>query len=133
MTGLALLGFRYLVKIVANKKFEYSWFRFFFFALTSLGKTSQGIISYISLLLSKINFKMILREFLSPANLSGSQDLNIYKLAEIIIIVKYKKFKFTVFQVVTPSFKGFNYSQQFLIISFLPSLCQNSSPEEKGY
>ena len=49
------------------------------------------------------------------------------------MIGKHKNFEFIVFQVVTPSLKGFNYSQQFLIMRFVPSLCRNHFPGEKNY
>lgn len=49
------------------------------------------------------------------------------------MIDKYKNFKFTVFQVVALSFKSFNYAKQFLIVSFIPSLCQNHFAGEKDY
>ena len=56
-----------------------------------------------------------------------------HKLAEIIIISKYKNFKFAVFQIVALSLKGLNYGQQFLIVSFVPSLYRNDFPRKKGY
>lgn len=62
-----------------------------------------------------IYLKMIQKKFFILADLFETQALNIYQLVEIIMVNKYKKFKFTVFQLVTPGFRDFNYSQQFLI------------------
>ena len=80
-----------------------------------------------------IDSKMISRDLLGLPDLPRSQTLVIHKLAMIIIIGKYKNFKFTTFYVVTPSIKGFNYGQQFLIVGFIPSCCQNHFPQVKGY
>ena len=49
------------------------------------------------------------------------------------MIGKHKNIKFTVLQIVASSLKGFNYGQQFLIMGFIPSLCRNYFPREKGY
>lgn len=46
---------------------------------------------------------------------------------------KDEKFKFSTFQVVMPSLKGFNNNQKFLVVSFVPSLYQNNFSREKGY
>lgn len=49
------------------------------------------------------------------------------------MIGKYKNFKFAVFQIVVPSVKDFNYSQKFLVLSFVSNLCQNHFPRKKSY
>ena len=41
-------------------------------------------------------------------NLLGAQTFCIHKMTEIIMVYKEKNFMFTVFQVMTPSFKDFN-------------------------
>ena len=49
------------------------------------------------------------------------------------MIDKYNNFKFVIFEVVVQSFKGFNYSKQFLIVSFISSFYQNHFSWNKGY
>ena len=49
------------------------------------------------------------------------------------MIGKHKNFKFAALQVVAPGLKSFNYSQQFLIVRFVPSLYQDYFPREKSY
>ena len=69
----------------------------FFLALTSLEKTQQSINSCISLALSIINSKLILGKLLGLLDLPRTYALCIYESAEIIMISKYKNFKFTIF------------------------------------
>ena len=106
---------------------------FFFFALTSLGKSRQSISSCISLALSIIDSEMVLGKFLSPADLPRTQAFSIHELAEIVVIGKLKNLISVALQVVAPSLKGFNYSQQFLIVRFVPSLRRNHFSREKRY
>ena len=49
------------------------------------------------------------------------------------MISKYKNFEFAALQIIAPGLKGFNYSQQFLIVGFVPSLCWDHFPREKDY
>lgn len=65
--------------------------------------------------------KIVTKELLSPTDLMGAQALYIHKLTEIIMIDKYKNLILTTFQVVVLSFKGFNNSQEILILSFITS------------
>ena len=76
---------------------------------------------------------MVLEKFLSPMNLLGTHTLSILQLSEVIMIGKYKNFKFTAFQIVAPSLKDFNYGQQFMIVSFVPCLYQNHFTQKNGY
>ena len=69
----------------------------------------------------------------SPAEPPRTQALGIHELAEIIVIGKYKNLISVAFQVVAPSFKGFNYDHQFLIVRFVPSLRRNHFSREIRY
>lgn len=82
-----------------------------FFSLISLQKASQGINSNIGLFLMVVNFKIILREFLSPPDLSKTQVLGIYKATKIVVVSKDKDFIFAMFQIVAPILEGFNNGQ----------------------
>lgn len=104
---------------------------FFFLALTSCGKMWQNISSCISLILSVIDLKMILGEFLGLSDWSRTQILGIYKLLKIFVIIKDKIFKFATFQILVPSFKNLNYGHRLLVVCFVPSLCQNYFSEKK--
>lgn len=57
-----------------------------------------------------VNLKIILEKFLNLLNLNKILALSIYKLAKIFVMSKHKNFKFIIFQVITPSFKGLNNS-----------------------
>ena len=74
---------------------------FFFLTLTFLRKLRQSISSCIRLALLIIDSEIILRKFLSLADLSQTQAFNIYKLAGIIVISKHKNLISTTFQVVS--------------------------------
>ena len=67
---------------------------FFFFALTSRGKTRQSISSCVSLVLAIIDSEMVTREFLGPVDLPGTLTLGILRSAEIIMISRHKNFEF---------------------------------------
>ena len=55
-----------------------------------------------------IDLKVVTREFLSLANLSGAQTLHIHELAEVVMIGEYKDFVIAAFQIVSPSLKSLN-------------------------
>ena len=104
-----------------------------FSSLASEQKVSQYICNSISVFLLIVNSKMIPREFLGPPHLPKTEAFSVYELAKIIIINKHKNFKFAALQVVAPNLKGFNDSQQFLIMSFVSYLCRNYFSGEKSY
>lgn len=52
---------------------------------------------------------------------------------KIFIMNKNKDFKFAVFDIITLYFEVFNYSQEFLIVSFILNLYQNYLFKEKSY
>ncbi len=49
------------------------------------------------------------------------------------MVSKNEDLVFTAFQVVTPSLKGFNNSQELLIVGFVPSLSGDHLLKEKDY
>lgn len=51
---------------------------------------------------------MISKEFLRSSDISGTQALDIYEMAEIVIIDEDKNLKFGAFQVAMTYFQGFN-------------------------
>ena len=96
----------------------------FFLVLAFLRKAQQGISSCVGLTLTVINPEVILREFLSPANLTRAQTLCVHKLSKVIMIGENKNFVFAVFKRMLPSFKSFNNSKKLSIMSFMPSFSQ---------
>ena len=96
--------------------------KYFFLGLTSMWEARQGISHNISFSLIIIDSKVVLREFLGPANLIRAQAFCIYELTGVVIVSKDKNFVFAAFQVVAPSFKGLNNGQELLILSFIPNL-----------
>lgn len=96
------------VKTINNIRFKYSQLKTFFLAL--LKEIKQRISSYISLALTIINMKVILRELLGLLNLSRAQTFYIYKLTKVIVICQNKHLFFTIFKIVLLSFKSLNNS-----------------------
>lgn len=66
-------------------------------------------------------------------NLIITQALYIYKLIEVVIIGENKNLIFIAFQIVVSSLKDFNDSQEFLIISLIPSLNKDYFMRKKSY
>lgn len=58
----------------------------FFLILTSLEEAKQSICSRIYHFLTIIDMEGVLRELLSPINLSKARTLSIYKLLKVIVI-----------------------------------------------
>ncbi len=105
----------------------------FFLGLASLGEARQSISRSISFSLTIINSEVELRELFGPADLKKAQAFCIYELTEVIIVSKDKDLVFAAFKVVAPSLKGFNDSQELLIVSLVPSLSGKYLLREKGY
>ena len=63
-----------------------------FFLSVPLGISRQGISSSISFALTIINLKVVTREFLGPADLSGAQTLCVHELSEVVMVGKHKDF-----------------------------------------
>ena len=64
----------------------------FFLLNTPLRVLRHGIGSSVSLALTIIDLEVVMKEFLSPADLSGTQTLCLHELTEVIIVGKYKDF-----------------------------------------
>ena len=63
-----------------------------FLLSTPLRISRQGIGSSFSLALMIIDSKVVTREFLSPADLSGAQSLRVHELSEVVMVGKYEDF-----------------------------------------
>ena len=61
-----------------------------FFLCTVLRVSRQGISGSISLVLTIINLKVVIKKFLSQADLPGAQTLCVHKLAEVVVVGEYK-------------------------------------------
>ncbi len=104
-----------------------------FLSLASLGEARQGINQNISLSLTIIDLEVVLRERLGSTDLTRAQTFRIHELTEDTIVSKDEDLVFATFQVVAPSFKGFNNSKEFLIVAFVLSLSRDHLLREKAY
>ncbi len=105
----------------------------FFLGLASLGEARQDISRSISFSLTIIDSEVVSRELLGPADLTRAQAFRIHESTEVIMVSKDKGLICASLQVVTPSLKGFNDSQELLIVGFVPSLSGDHLLREKGY
>ncbi len=76
---------------------------------------------------------MVLRELLGVADLTRAQAFRIYELTEVIMVSKDENLIFAAFQVVAPSLKDFNNSQEFSIVGFISNLGRYYFLRKKGY
>ena len=76
---------------------------------------------------------MIIKELLSPIDLSGAQVLCIQKTLEVIVICKDKNPIFAIFQVMMLSFECFNNSQKLIVVGLILYSCWNHYPQKKCY
>lgn len=83
----------------------------FFFGLTSFWRAGQVIGSSIDFVLAVINFEMVSRELLSPANQFKAQAHGVYEMVKSIVIGEDKDFVLAAFQVMTRGLQSFNNSQ----------------------
>ncbi len=104
-----------------------------FLGLASLKEAWQGVCSRICFFLAIIDVKMVPKELLGPANLSRVWTLGIYKLLKVVVVDEDKNLIFAAFEVVAPSLKGFNNSQELLIVTLVPSLSGEHLLREKSY
>ncbi len=104
-----------------------------FLSLASLGEARQDISYSIRLSLIIIDSEMISRELLGTTDLIRAQAFRIHESTEVIMVSKDKDLTFAAHQVVLPSLKGFNDSQEFLIVGFVPNLSGDNLSREKGY
>ena len=63
-----------------------------FLLSTPLRILKQGIDSFISLALTIIDSEVVMREFLSPADLSGAQTLRIHESSKVVMVGKHEDF-----------------------------------------
>ena len=105
----------------------------FFLNLVSLKEVRQRISHSISFFLTIIDLKMVLRELLGPIDLIRAQVFCIHELTELIMISKDKNLVFAAFHVMTSSLKGFNNSQQLLIVSLVLSLSGDHFLRKRSY
>ena len=63
-----------------------------FLLSTPLSVIRQGIDSSVCLALTIIDLKAVIREFLSPADLSGAQTLCVHEPTEVVMVDKHKDF-----------------------------------------
>ncbi len=105
----------------------------FFLGLASLEEVRQGISRSISLFLTIIDLEVVSRELLGPTDLTKAQAFCMHESTEVIMVSKAEDLIFTALQVVVPSLKNFNDSQELLIVGFVPSLCGDHFSREKGY
>ena len=63
-----------------------------FFLSVPLGILRQGISSSVNFALTIIDSKVVTREFLGPANLSGAQTLCVHKSLKVVMVGKHKDF-----------------------------------------
>ncbi len=121
------------MRFTNDGEFEYSYLGAFLPGLTSLGEVRQSISRSISFSLTIIDLEVVSKELLGPAHLTRAQAFHIHELTEVIMVSKDEDLVFAAFQVVAPSFEGFNNSQELLIVSLVPSLSGDHLWREKGY
>ena len=80
------------------------------FILASLRKPQQSICSCIYFALAVVDLKMVLGEFLGPADLSGAQILRIHKTIKIVVVCKDKHLVLVTFQIVMLYLENFDNS-----------------------
>ena len=76
-----------------------------FFFCISLRVLRLGVSSSISLALIIIDWKIVTRKFLGPADLIEAQTLCIHELEEVVIVGKHKNF---ILKIVSLGFESFN-------------------------
>ena len=80
----------------------------FFLLSTLLRILRQGIGSSVSLVLTIIDPKVVTREFLSPADLSGAQILCVHEPTKVVMVDKHKAFMSRALQIILPGLKSLN-------------------------
>ncbi len=104
-----------------------------FLGLAFLGEARQDISRSISLSLTIIDSEVVSRELLGLADLMRAQAFCIHESTEVIMVSKDEDLIFAALQVVAPSLKGFNDSQELLIVGFVSSLSGDHLSRKKGY
>ena len=75
-----------------------------------------------------IDSKMVLKELLGLADLSGAQTLCIHETREVIVVRKDKNLILATFQKIAPCLEGFNNSQKFIVVGLVLCFCYNHFP-----
>ena len=68
-----------------------------FLLSTPLKVLKQGIGSSVSLALTIVDLKVVTRELLGPADLSGAQTLCVYQPAKVVVVGEYEHFMLAAF------------------------------------
>ena len=68
---------------------------------------------------------MVSRELLGPSDLSRVKAFCIHESTEVVVVRKDKDLVFAAFQIVAPSLKGFNDSQELLIVGLVAGLSRD--------
>ena len=68
-----------------------------FFFIVSLRETRKSVCSSVCFSLTIIDLKMMARKLLSPADLAGSQVLEIHELSKVIVVSGNKDLVFAIF------------------------------------
>ena len=76
---------------------------------------------------------MIPRELLGPSDLTKAPILCIYKLTEVIMIIKHWNFVLAASQIVFPGFKSLNNCWKLTIVDLVASLSRNHFSKKIGY
>ena len=79
-----------------------------FFLCTLLRVSKQGINSSIYISLIIVNLKLVVKEFLGTANMSGAQTLRVHESREVVVVGKYKDFMLRALQVISLNFVTLN-------------------------
>ena len=82
--------------------------KLFFLIMAPLREAREGVCSTVCLALTIIDLKVVTREFLSPADLSGAQTLRVHEPTEVVIVGKHQDFVLAAFQIVSPGLKSLN-------------------------
>lgn len=96
-------------------------------------KARQSISQSISFFLMIIDLEIVLREFLSPTNMTKTQDLYIHRMTRIVIVSNDKNFSLIAVFVGAPSLKNFKNSRKLLIINLIPNFSQYHLLKKKNY
>ena len=82
--------------------------KLFFLIIAPLREAREGVCSTVCLALTIINSKVVTREFLSPADLSGAQTLCVHEPMEVVMVGKQQKVVLVAFQIVSLGLKSLN-------------------------
>lgn len=90
-----------------------------------IGWPQKRIYSILKALLI-VNLKVVIKKFLSSADLPTTKALNVYKFQKIIMVSQNKNFMTAAFDRMTLILEGLDNSRQFYIVVFIILFKQNS-------